>query len=162
MTGKIPPAAGVSVAVDATDQEIEALRIPTGVKAAGWIAMATGALVLALAVQTVLIFRMTSFARIVVGAMVLAGIAIIIPGWGTYRGLRRSSIAAAIISAMLFLLSGAYAILGVTGGLISPLSFWVVASAVASTVATILAIGPATKISTARDSLRARGLDFGV
>lgn len=146
---------------DPTDEAIAGLQIPTGVKAAGWITMATGGFLGGLAIQTALIFRMTSSARAVVAAMGVFAIVGIVLGWRTTRGQSGSTIAAAVVSAAVLLLSGGWAIVSLLSGVVSPLTVWVVACALVSTAACILAIGPAMKVTAARAALRARGLDFG-
>jgi hypothetical protein len=144
------------------NSEMDDLTIPMIVKIAGGACMMTGGFTLGLAVQTSMIFRMRGSIQGVVAAMAILGIAAVITGWGTFRGRAGSSIAAAVAAGLVAMLGSVWAVVGLMSGVLSPLSFGVILFATAAAVLTGLAIGPARKVTRARDVLRAQGLDFGV
>jgi hypothetical protein len=144
------------------NDEMEDLTIPVIVKIAGGGCMMTGGFTLGLALQTSMIFRMKGSIVAVVALMAILGVAAVVTGWGTFRGRAGSSIAAAVTAGLVATLGSVWAIVGLLSGVLSPLSFGVVLFGTGAAVLTGLAIGPARKVTRARDGLRAQGLDFGV
>ena len=138
------------------------LAVPVIVKFGGGMAMLTGAFTLGLAVQTSLMFRMSGKIPLVLAMMVLAGVGLVVTGWGTSKGSLRSAVGAAGASGLTALLGMAWAITGFLSGVISPLSFGVVFFATGAAVLAGIAIGPARKVTAARDHLRSQGYDFGL
>jgi hypothetical protein len=138
------------------------LVVPMIVKLGGGLAMLTGAFTLGLAIQTSLMFRMMGTMPLVLAAMIAVGIASIVTGWGASRGSARSAMAAAGTAGLVGLLGTAWAITSFLSGVFSPLSFGVVFVAVGAAVVAAVAIGPARKVTAAREHLRAQGYDFGL
>lgn len=138
------------------------LTAPLIVKIAGGASMVTGAFTLGLAAQTGLMFRMRDFVPIVLGAMVVLGIVTLIAGFGGLRAKASSTIAGAVGSGFIALCGSIWAVLALSWGLVSPLSFGVVLFAIPTAILGGIAIGPSRKVSVARAALRAKGLDFGV
>jgi hypothetical protein len=124
--------------------------------------MVTGAFTLGLAVQTALVFRMSGYVPGVVAAMVVLGLAACATGWSTSQARGKAAIGAAATAGLVAVLGTAWAITGFLSGLLSPLSFGVVFFATGAAVLAGLAIGPARKVTAARDQLRAQGYDFGL
>lgn len=144
------------------DFDAEALSVPLIVKIAAGASMLTGAFTLGLAAQTGLMFRMRDFVPIVLGAMVVLGLATLVAGFSGLRAKSAATIAGAVGSGLIAVCGSIWAVLALTWGLVSPLSFGVVLFAVVSAVLSGIAIGPSRKVSLLRAALRARGLDFGV
>jgi hypothetical protein len=142
--------------------EMDDLVVPMIAKLAGGMTMVTGMFTLGLAAQTSLMFRMRGTLPAVLAAMVVLGIAAIVMGWGTTQGRGRSAIGAAVTAGLVAMLGSAWAITGFLSGVISPLSFGVVFFATGAAVLVALAIGPARKVTAARNAMRAQGYDFGL
>jgi hypothetical protein len=138
------------------------LVVPMVVKLGGGMCMVTGAFTLGLAVQTSLLFRLSGSMPLIVGAMVLLGILACVTGWGTSQGRGSAAIAAVLAAGLVAMLGTAWAIAGFLSGVLSPLSFGVVFFATGAAVLAGLAIGPARRVTAARQALRAQGYDFGL
>lgn len=78
------------------------------------------------------------------------------------RGSGRAAIAAACVGGLIATLGSVRAVVGFMSGVLSPLSFGVIVLGTASAVLAGIAIGPARKVSKARERLRRQGLDFGL
>jgi hypothetical protein len=141
---------------------IDDLVVPMVVKLGGGMCMVTGAFTLGLAVQTSLLFRLSGSMPLIVGAMVVLGILACVTGWGTSQGRGPAAIAAAVAAGLVAMLGTAWAIAGFLSGVLSPLSFGVVFFATGAAVLAGLAIGPARRVTAARQALRAQGYDFGL
>jgi len=138
------------------------LSIPTIVKIGGGASMVSAGFTVALALQTLLNFRLRGPIVAVLPLMGALGIAGLVTGWGSLRGRAGSVVGSTITGGLVATLGLAWAVYALLGGLVSPLSFGVVPLAVLATVVCGVAISPARRVTSARDRLRAQGLDFGV
>ncbi len=146
----------------ADDLDPEALAVPLLVKIAAGTSLLVGIFTLGLAIQTSLMLRMQGTTGLIVGAMAVLGFVTTASGFGGLRGKASATIAGAVGSALIATLGSIWAVVALMGGLISPLSFFVVFLGVVSAIAGGVAIGPARKLGAARAKLLAGGLDFGV
>lgn len=144
------------------DLDTAAMNVPTIVKLAAGACTLTGMFTVGLGIQTSLMFRMVGFVPAVIAAMVGLGVATSVVGFMGLRGKLGATIAGLGGSGVIAVAGAVWALTSFRSGVISPLSIWIVIFSVLSTVVSSLAWGPAKRVSAARASLRARGLDFGV
>jgi hypothetical protein len=148
--------------MNAEDEDIVAARTPSRLKIAGGIGMLAGAIVLLTGVQTLSGFRLTGLYFLGPITLVLVGGALALTGLMLARARAMGAILQLTLGILTLLLSGAWLVLSLAGGLASLFALagpWLAAAALALAIASIKTCD---EVNGARRRLADRGLDLGV
>lgn len=148
--------------MNAEDEDIVAARTPSRLKIAGGIGMLAGAIVLLTGIQTLSGFRLTGLYFLGPILLVLVGGALALTGLMLARARAMGAILQLTLGILTLLLSGAWLILSLAGGLASLFALagpWLAAAALALAIASIKTCD---EVNGARRRLADRGLDLGV
>ncbi|MBX2803945.1 MAG: hypothetical protein KTR31_40085 [Myxococcales bacterium] len=140
--------------LDAADLDA-AGRAPLVLKVAGVVCSVAGAFVATAGTQLFTFFTLTSMQTVTAAGLVLLGVVAVVLGPLTLKGRATAAIAATGVCGLMALLSVSWLVYAVVSGVLSPMLFLAAGSAPLAAVLAPLAIGPASRMTAARNALYA-------
>jgi hypothetical protein len=136
---------------------------PPNVRIASGVVMVAGLAAVLVGIQHLIGFEMLGLYFAVPLGLALLGAATIAAGWVHGKARTRAAVASLVLSAVLFVGSSVWVVLGVAaGGLVSMMSFGAVGLAGLAVVVVPFSIPACRRTSLAQARLRAAGLDLGL
>lgn len=144
------------------DDDIQAAQAPGIVKMGGGAALGAGALALLICVQAATGFSLSTSATIGLAVVGVSGLASAVAGLALMRVRRGAAVAAIVCSAVLLLVTSAWLLFSVSGGLVSLFALSAPPISIAAVVLSAMSLAPATRVAEARARLAESGMDMGM
>jgi hypothetical protein len=147
---------------DAQDADLQAITVPSSVKAGGGSLLLLGVLTLVVCLQTALVVRFNVITTPIVLLMFVLGLACALVGFYVTRGSGKAALVGTALAGAAFFLLAGWVGFALYGGLLSLLSISLLPLSLLSATFCALSISWGRRADLARGRLRAQGLDLGL
>jgi hypothetical protein len=147
---------------DAQDADLQAITVPSSVKAGGGTLLVLGVLTLVLCLQTSLVVRFNAISTPIVLVMFACGLACAWVGYSLTRGSGKAAVSGTVLAVVSFFLLATWVGFSLYNGLLSLLSISLLPLSLLAATFSGLSISWARRADQARERLRAQGFDLGL